>query len=150
MLEQLLESVKSEVGGQIGNSSGLPAGGIEQIFSSLGEVVKQEVTGQMLSGNLSHVMNLFSDKPNTDQADAIQSNIHSGFVENLMNKLGLSEEISNGIAGKAVPALINAVTRHNSSTPDNDPSPLHELFGTSGNLGAIENAAKSILGKFLS
>lgn len=149
MLEELINSVKSEVGGQIAGNSDLPVGGIEQIFSSLGDTVKKEVTGQMLAGNLSHVMNLFSSEPNTDKANEIQSNIHSGFVENLVNKLGLSSEESDGIASKAVPALINAVTKHNSTTPDNDPSPLHELFGTSGSLGFIEDAAKNILGKFL-
>jgi uncharacterized protein YidB (DUF937 family) len=149
MLEELLNSVKSEVGGQLAGSADLPSGGIEKIFSTLGDTVKNEATGQILSGNLSHLMNLFSNQPNTEQANEIQSNIHSGFVENLMGKLGLSSELSNGIAAKAVPALINAITRHNSATPDNDPSPLHELFGTSGSVGFIEDAAKNILGKFL-
>jgi len=149
MLEELLNSVKSEVGGQIGGSADLPSGGIEKIFSTLGDTVKKEATGQVLSGNLSHLMNLFSDQPNTSQADEIQSNIHSGFVENLINKLGISPELSDGIASKAVPALINAITKHNSTTPGNDPSPLHELFGTSGGIGFIEDAAKNILGKFL-
>jgi len=46
------------------------------------------------------------------------------------------------------PALINAITKKNSTTPDDDPSPLHELFGTSGNNG-ISGTAKSLLGGFL-
>jgi hypothetical protein len=149
MLEELLNSVKSEVGGQIAGTPGLPSGGVESIFNSLGDTVKKEVSGQILAGNLSHIMNLFSDEPNNEQANNIQSNIHSGFVENLVSRLGLSSDLSNGIASKVVPALIGAVTKHNNTTPSDDPSPLHELFGTSGNIGLLKDAAKNILGNFL-
>jgi uncharacterized protein YidB (DUF937 family) len=148
MLEQIMNSIKSEVGGKLSDNSNLPAGSIEKIFSTLSDVVKKEVTGQMLSGNLSHLMNLFSDQPNTDQANVIQSNIHSDFVGNLMSKFGLSQETSTGIAATAVPALINAITKKNSTTADDDPSPLHELFGTAGNSG-IFDTAKGLLGGFL-
>jgi uncharacterized protein YidB (DUF937 family) len=148
MLEQIMNSLKSEVEGKLSDNSNLPAGGVEKILNTLSDVVNKEVTGQMLSGNLSHLMNLFSNQPNTDQANVIQSNIHSDFVGNLMSKLGLSQETSAGIAATAVPALINAITKKNSTTPDDDPSPLHELFGTSGNNG-ISGTAKSLLGGFL-
>ena len=148
MLEQIMNSLKSEVGGKLSDNSNLPEGSMEKIFSTLSDVVKKEVTGQMLSGNLPHLMNLFSNQPNTDQADVIQSNIHSDFVENLMSKFGLSQETSTGIAATAVPALINAITKKNSTTSDDDPSPLHELFGTSGNNGIL-GTAKSLLGGFL-
>ena len=148
MLEQLMNSLKSEVGGKLSNNSNLPEGSMEKIFSTLSDVVKKEVTGQMLSGNLSHLMNLFSNQPNTDQANVIQSNIHSDFVGNLMNKLGLSQETSTGIASTAVPALINAITQKNSTTPDDDSSPLQELFGTGENNGIL-GTAKNLLGGFL-
>ena len=133
MLEQIMNSLKSEVAGKLSDNSDLPSGGMEKIFSTLSDVVKKEVTSQMLSGNPSHLMNLFSNQPNTDQANAIQANIHSDFVWNLMSKLGLSQETSAGIASTAVPALINAITKKNSTTPDDDPSPLHYLFGTGVN-----------------
>ena len=148
MLEQIMNSLKSEVGEKLSNNSEVPEGGIEKIFSTLADVVKKEVTGQMLSGNLSHLMNLFSNQPNTAQANVIQSNIHSDFVGNLMNKLGLSQETSTGIASTAVPALINAITQKNSTTPDDDSSPLQELFGTGENNGIL-GTAKNLLGGFL-
>jgi uncharacterized protein YidB (DUF937 family) len=148
MLEQLMNSLKSEVGGKLSNNPGLPSGGVDKIFSTLSDVVKKEVTGQMLSGNLSHLMNLFSKQPNTAHADTIQSNIHSDFIGSLMSKLGLSKETATGIAATAVPALINAITKKNSTTPDDDPSPLTELFGTAGG-GGILGAAKNLLGGLL-
>lgn len=148
MLEQLMNSLKSEVGGSLSNNPELPQGSIEKIFGTLSDVVKKEVSGQMLSGNLSHVMNLFSKQPNTTQADAIQSNIHSDFIGSLVSKLGISKETATGIAATAVPALINQITKKNSTTPDDDPSPLHELFGKPGS-GGIFGAAKNLLGGLL-
>ena len=49
MLEQLMNSLKSEVGGKLSNNSNLPEGSMEKIFSTLSDVVKKEVTGQILS-----------------------------------------------------------------------------------------------------
>ncbi len=50
-------------------------------------------------------------------------------IANLTSKLGLSPEISKTIAAVAIPALINMITKKNSTTPDDDPSPLNEIFG---------------------
>ncbi len=148
MIEQLIKSLKSEVGGQLSGQTNLPAGSIDKVFSVIGDVTKKEVTGQMLSGNLSDVMNLFSDKPNNKGANLLQSNISSGVISGLVSKLGLSPEISKSVATIAIPALINMITKKNNTTPDDDPSPLNEIFGgaAKGGLGGI---AKGLLGGFL-
>ncbi len=148
MLEELLNSLKSQIGGDLTSQTGLPAGHLDQVMSVVGNATKKEVTGQMVSGNLSHLMNLFSDKPNNDGANQVQSNMHSGVISELTSKLGISPEISKNIAGIAVPAIIKMITKKNNTTPDDDPSPLTELFGAveGGNLGGIAN---NLLGKFL-
>lgn len=149
MLEQLMSSLKSEVGGQLGSQTNLPAGSIDKVFSVIGDVTKKEVTGQMLGGNLSNVMNLFSDKPNNSGANLLQSNISSGVISGLTNKLGLSPEIAKTIAAIAIPALINMITKKNNTTPDDDPSPLNEIFGGSSKGGLLGGVAKDLLGRFL-
>jgi uncharacterized protein YidB (DUF937 family) len=149
MLDQLINSLKSEVGGQLMSQTNLPSGNLDQILSVLGESTKKEVAGHMLGGNLSDVMNLFSDKPNNDGANQLQSKISSGAISDLTSKLGLSPDIAKSIASVALPGLIKLITSRNNTTPDNDPSPLHELFGTGGGGGFLEGAAKNILGKFL-
>lgn len=146
MLEQLINSVKSEVGDQIAGKTNLPQGTIDKAFSEIGDVTKKEVTNQMIGGNLSNVMNLFSDKPNNNDANQLQSNISSGVISNLTGKLGLSPQIATQISSIAIPALINMITKKNKTTPDDDPSPLNELFGGSGQGGMIGDAAKGMLG----
>jgi uncharacterized protein YidB (DUF937 family) len=146
MLDQLINTLKSEVGGQIKSQANLQDNHVEKVFSILGDVAKKEVAGHMLSGNISDVMNLFSDKPNNTGADQLQSKIGSGFISELTSKLGLSPSIAKNIASVALPGLIKMITKKNSTTPDDDPSPLHEIFGGSGGLGGV---AKNILGGLL-
>ena len=146
MLEQLINSLKSEVGGQIASQSNLPTGHLDQIFSIISNTVKNEVASHIAGGKLSDVMNLFSKAPNTAGANQLQSNISTSAVSEITSKLGLSPETARNITSTVLPGLIDKITNHNSSTPDDDPSPLHELFGTGG---GVLGAAKNLLGGFL-
>jgi uncharacterized protein YidB (DUF937 family) len=148
MLENLLGTLKSEVGGQILNQAQLPAEHLDGVIKVIGDVAKKEVTGQMLGGGLGNVLNLFSNQSNNAGANALQSNITSGVISGLISKLGLSQQMSNTIATVAVPALINMITKKNSTTPDDDASPLHEIFGTAQKSG-LGGIAKNLLGRFL-
>ena len=148
MLEKLIGDLKSEVGGQILSQTKLPAGNLDKVFSVIGDVTKKEVTQQMVGGGLSNVMNLFSKQQNNTGANLIQSNIISGVVSGLVGKLGLSQDMSKTIAQIAIPSLVNMITKKNSTTPDDDPSPLNEIFGKAAKSG-LGGVAKNILGKFL-
>jgi uncharacterized protein YidB (DUF937 family) len=148
MLEQLINSLKSEMGGQIAGQTNLQSGHLDQIFSIIGNVAKKEVAGHMLQGKLSEVMNLFTRTPNSEGANQLQSNISSGVLSELTSKLGLSPAVAGSIASTAVPGLIEKITNHNSTTPDDDPSPLHDLFGTVGSSGIL-GTAKNLLGGLL-
>lgn len=148
MLENLLKELKSEVGGQIAAQTKLPAGNMDKVFSVIGDVTKTEVTKQMMGGSLTDVMNLFSKQQNNMGADLLQSNITSGVVAGLVSKLGISRELSGSVAAIAVPALVNLITKKNSVTPDDDPSPLNSMFGAAAKQG-LGGVAKNLLGKFL-
>jgi uncharacterized protein YidB (DUF937 family) len=148
MLENLLGTLKSEVGSQILSQANFPANNLDKVFSVIGDVTKKEVTGQMFGGGLGNVMNLFSNQTNNSGANLLQSNITSGVVSGLVSKLGLSQEMSKTIASVAVPALVNLITKKNSTTPDDDPSPLNDIFG-GAKKSAIGGIAKNLFGKFL-
>ena len=148
MIEKLLGNLKSEVGNKIVNQTNLPPDKLDNVFSVIGDVTKKEVSGQLLGGGIGTVMNLFSKKSNNEDANSLQSNITNGVISGLVNKAGITKEMSGNIANIAIPALINMITQKNSSTPDDDASPLTELFGAGGKEG-IGGAAKNILGKFM-
>jgi len=148
MIEQLIKTLKTEVGGQILSQTKLPESKVDDVFTVIGDVAKKEVSGQLLSGNLSNVMNLFSNNQNNSGANLLQSNLTSGVINNLTKKLGLSPAISKTIAAVAIPALISLITNKNNTTPDDDPSPLNEIFRGSSRGGGLGGFAKNILGSF--
>ncbi len=80
MLENLLGTLKSEVGGQILNQTQLPADKLDGVFKVIGDVTKKEVTGQMTGGGIGNLLNLFSNQTNNAAANLIQNNIASGVV----------------------------------------------------------------------
>ncbi|HLN19754.1 MAG TPA: hypothetical protein VK213_01605 [Bacteroidales bacterium] len=146
MLNDLLGNLKSEVGNQIMSQTNLPEGKLDSVFSVLGDVTQKEVTSQMAGGGISNVMNLFSHKQNNENANNLQSRITSGVISNLVSRTGLSGDMAGKVAQIAVPALIGLITKKNSSTSDDDPSPLNDIFG--GGKATLEGA-KGMLGKFL-
>lgn len=145
MLDSIMNMVKSQVGGQILNQTNLPANQLDGILSVIGDVTKKEVAGQMLGGGLSTVMNLFSDKPNNKPADQLQSNIQSGVIGGLIQKLGISPAMAKTIAAAAIPVIIGLITKKNNETPDDDPSPLQDIFGGQG--GLLGGGLGKVLGK---
>ena len=138
MIENLIEGLKDQIGGQILDKTDVQTDQLPDIFSVIGDTAKSEVKKSMLDGGLDTVMNLFSNNTNNSGANLLQSNITQGIVSGLIQKIGLNSSTASTIAGVAVPLLMNLITKKNNETPENDPSPLNALFGgndSKGNLG---------------
>lgn len=145
MIEELIGKLKTEVGGKISSEAKIPAGSMDGVFSSIGSVVKGEALKEIMSGNFSGLMNLFSDKPNNADGNKIQSKMHSGIVEELTSKLGISAAQSKSITDIALPALINMISKKNSK---GDSSILTDIF-KGKDAGGLIDMAKSLFGRFM-
>ncbi len=148
MIEQIIGKLKSEIGGQLTSQTELSSGNLDSVFSIVGDVVKSEAKKEMLGGNISSLINLFSDKPNDAGANKIQSQMSSGIVSELMGKLGISPEQSNKIVAIALPALLNMIAKKKDGDSNDDSSFLGDLLGNAGS-GGIGGMAKGLLGGFL-
>lgn len=137
MIENLIEGLKDQIGGQILDKTDVQSDLLPDIFSVIGDTAKTEVKNSMLDGGLDTVMNLFSNKPNDSGANLLQSNITQGIVSGLIQKIGLNSSTASTIAGVAVPLLMNLITKKNNETPEDDPSPLNALFGGNDSMGNL-------------
>lgn len=148
MIDGLIEKLKSEVGGQLTSETELSSGNLDSVFSVVGDVLKKEATKEMMGGNLSSLMNLFSDKPNDTGANQIQSQMSSGIVSELIGKLGISPEQSKTIVTIVLPALLNMIAKKKDANSEDDSSFIGDLLGNvdKGGLGGI---AKDLLGGFM-
>ncbi len=146
MIEKLLEGLQSQIGGEILEKTDVKANQLPDIFGLIGDTTKKEVKNSMLDGGLGTVMNMFSQKPNNSAADTLQTNISSGIVSGMVQKLGLSSSSASMVAKIALPAIMNLIRKKNSETPDDDPSPINALFGDNDSL---KDAGSKLLNKFL-
>lgn len=143
MLEQLLQGLQGQVGKEVQEKAGVDSDMMAQIMKIAGGVASQQVAKQITSGGINDVMNLFSNKPNNSNANALQSNISNDLVSNLIQKLGLDEQKAAMISSLVIPAVMNMITQKNNETPENDSSPITDLFG-----GNKVGLVKGLLGKF--
>lgn len=144
MLDSILKSLASETSDKLVSQAGVSQDKVGDMLKITGDVATSEIKEQVSKGGLDTVMNLFSNNSNSGLANQLQGGLQNKLVSKFISMLGLSEEKSQMAAGIIVPMLLNLVTKENSKTPDNDPSPLESIFGSvldskggSGGLGGI-------------
>jgi len=139
MLENLLSGLKGEFAGELTKKIGIPIDKVDDVMKIAGQVASTEVTKEATSGGLDTIMNLFSKSANNSSANSLQDNIVKGIVTNLISKVGLDASMANMAANYLVPMIMEKVTGENSTTPDNDASPITKMFGlaTGGKSGGL-------------
>lgn len=144
MLDSLLSGLSDQIPGDLLEKVGLDSSKANDVAKVAGDSAMQVMGKELMSGGIGNLMNLFSNKPNSNAANALQNNLMETMVGNFISKLGLNKKTSNLLAQTLVPILVNMVTKKNNETPEDDSSPITDLFG--GKSGGIADAAKSILG----
>jgi hypothetical protein len=135
MLEMILSGLKSQIGDELVSKAGVSQDQLGSVLDVIGQTTKDKVSNEMMSGGLDMVMNLFSNKPNSSGANSLLNVLTGSITENLAAKLGMDPAKAQMIAAIAIPMLVKLVTSKNNETPENDASPLTDLFG--GLAGAI-------------
>jgi uncharacterized protein YidB (DUF937 family) len=148
MIETILNGLKGQVGGELQQKAGVNPSMLDDILKVTGNVATKEVSKEMLSGNIGAVMNLFSKQENNAQANSLQSNIMNGMVSGFVQKLGLNQQTATMATNIILPVLMNLITKKNSETPDDDASPLTDLFNPKGG-AAGSNPIGGLIGKAL-
>ncbi len=147
MLDMILNGLKDQVGGELQQKAGVNSNMLDDILKITGSVATKEVSKEMLGGNLGAVMNLFSNNSNNSQASSLQDNIMNGMVSNFVQQLGLKKETAGMVTSIIIPALMSMITKKNAETPEDDASPLTDLFNTTGN--SSDNPLGGLIGKTL-
>jgi CRISPR/Cas system type I-B associated protein Csh2 (Cas7 group RAMP superfamily) len=129
MLEMILSGLKGQIGEELVSKAGVSQSQLGPVLDIIGQTTKDKVSSEMMSGGLDMVMNLFSDKPNSSGANSLLNGLTGSITQNLASKLGIDPAKAQMIAAIAMPMLIKLVTSKNNETPENDPSPLNDLFG---------------------
>ncbi len=145
MLDNIISQLKDKVGGELQRKENVDSGQVDGIMDVVKNVAMEKVGKEMLGGGLENVMNLFGKKENHTGGDKLQSEISTGIMGGLMEKLGFDKGKAGSIVTMILPLLMKFITDKNSETADDDASPLKDLFG-GGVKGGIGGAAGKALG----
>lgn len=149
MINSLIKQLASQTTNELTQKANIPENLVGDILNLTGQVATKEVANQVTQNGIDNLMNLFSNKPNNSSADSIQNNLVNGLISSFTQKLGLSQEQATMASDIIVPILLNMITKENEKTPDNDPSPIQQIFEIGGNAKGAKNALGGLLGKFL-
>lgn len=136
-----MKGLQGETAGQLTNIPGVKSNQLDDIFNITGNLVTKEVGSQLLGGNASGLMSLFSNNQNNSSADQMQRSLESGITSKLSSQLGMDRSIANKVVAVILPVILSKVTGENSKTPDDDLSPLKNIFGggNKNDLGGMLN-----------
>jgi hypothetical protein len=144
MLDSIISGLKDQIGGELVSKAGISGDRVDDVLKVVGQTAKDKVGSEIASGGLASAMSLFSKGANSSGANGLLAGISSSITENLTSKLGLSPDMAAKVSSMAVPVLTSLVASFNSKTPDDDASPLMEMFG--GGSEGFAGAAKKALG----
>lgn len=146
-MEHLINGLKDQVAGKLQTEAGVSSSQVDGIMDIIKNVSGEKIGEELLAGNMGSLMNLFSDKPNTQEADSLQTSLTSGIMEGLIGKLGFDKSKASSVVNIVVPMLIGFVTGKNNETAEDDASPITDLFGGGGLGNIAKNALGGLFGK---
>lgn len=144
MISTVINALRDSVSGELKSKAGASEDQLPAIFDEIGKVTKEKLGGEVASGNLDSLMNLFSKKENTSAASGIRASLTSGIISSLAGKFGMDEAQAGKIANIVIPKLISLITHKNDETPDSDSSFLSGML--SGDKDDMLGKAKGALG----
>jgi hypothetical protein len=145
MLDQILGGLKGNLGDVLSQNN-LSADKLDDLVGLTGESITETAGSEVVSGNMSGIMDLLKGNGDTGSSNPIVSNIISSLVGKVTSSFGLSEGAASGIASSIIPMAIKAISSKFNSE-GGDESALTSMLGLGG--GGMMDKAKDLLGGFL-
>lgn len=137
MFENILNTVKNQIGQQLKDNIGLNDEQMSQTVDMAGESVQEVVQNEAASGNIDGLMHLFgSQEGYTSTTNPIVENMGNSFSSKMTKKLGVSDAVADLARNLIMPYILQTVSAKFSSSGTNDASGLMTMFQGAGK-GAI-------------
>jgi hypothetical protein len=117
MLENLLNLVKSQIGGDIEQTQVIPNEHNEQAMQLAGSSLLDTLKGAAAGGGLKDILSMFAQGDVNPQA-AIAQQASGNFAQSLTDKLGINMDQALGLAGTLIPKLMQGFAQQ-TADPNN-------------------------------
>lgn len=148
MLENLIDLVKQNAGDAIINNPAIPNEQNDAAISTAGSSIMDGLKNMISQGNVQDVVNLFNSNGQNVAATPAAQQLSGGFIQNLMDKFGLSHGDASGIAGNLVPQVLQKLV-HKTNDPNDSSFDIQGILGslTGGQTGNGFNV-QDLISKF--
>lgn len=109
MLDTILNSAKDELLGQLGSKFNLNSDQAAKTADAAKKSITDGLMKEVSSGNIDGLVNLFSGKAST-AGNPIVDGIAKQLVTNLIQKVGLNQQIAGTVSAFVIPFLISKIT----------------------------------------
>ncbi len=137
MLESIIDAVKSEVISSVTEKTGLGAQEAEKTVPLAKDSLTEGITSAMSNGNLGGILDMIKGADGGASGGSLSQNgvfqgIAAKFIHKLTGQLGLSEGVSQKVAGIVLPMILGKLagrTKSAGETDDIDKGSLLDVLG---------------------
>ncbi len=143
MIDQLIDSLKDKVGGDLINKIGLAPQQADGALKAAGDTVQDVVGGK--GADLSSVLNLFSKDSNSASANDLLGQLGSSYLGKLTGQVGLDGATAGSVKDLVIPLLTSMLSEKIGGNKDmlgsllggNAGNLLGDMAGKLGGLGKM-------------
>jgi hypothetical protein len=145
-MEDVMGLIKNAISNFVTKENGIPQEKQQQTIDVAAEAVKNGFKQNLSLDNIGNITSLFKSNENAT-SNPIVTNTITNVVNSLVQKVGLSSEISNGIATKIVPAIVTVFSGkvNDSSNKMNVSSLVESFLGNKNSSDGSDNGNSSLL-----
>ena len=141
MLEEILKSVKGDLGNQLTDRLGMSSVETDKSFNVLGGSLQNVLGDESKGGGVNTLLNLFSDDDNSGDSDSLVEKLGGSLIGDLVGKAGLTQTKASGFKDMVLPLVISFISKKIGGNSDL----LGSLLGGGKSGGALGNVASSLL-----
>jgi hypothetical protein len=143
MINNFLQTIKSELAGKLSGQSDLSSDKAEEASSTVTNTVKDEISEKAQKGQIDGIMALMGKG---GASSGLARNLEGKVAGNLAAKVGIPQNIAAKIASFAVPFVVSKLGEFTSSKGKDNNEGKQEMLGELG-LGSLKDKLPGGLGK---
>jgi len=144
-----MDLIKQNAGDAVINNPAVPNEQNDAVLAEAGHSIIGGLKNMIAQGNVQEVADLFQQQGNNIAATPAAQQLQGGFIQNLVDKFGLSQTAAGGVANNLIPRVLQQFVQKTNDPNDNSfniQGILQHLGG--GGVGNGSFDLQGVLGRF--
>lgn len=144
MIEKIKSIVREYSGDAIINNPAIPNDKNEQAIETTASSLLDHIKAEAFRGNSNSMLSMLQ-KNDDPVLNPSVNRISTGVAGDLVKKLGIDNNVANGVVNKIIPAIVSKL-RAKANDPNDREFNIYNLLSSSGGGGNVMDSVKNIFG----